>query len=95
MTDPVFLRPAAWVYWNAVDSELVLFDTREGRYHALNASASAIWRLLAETGERPSVVATLQQRFPEFADRMADEVDRFIEQALQLGLLVAAEPPSP
>ncbi|MDM4772590.1 PqqD family protein [Solimonas sp. SE-A11] len=89
MTSRVSFRPASWVYWNAAGSELVLFDTRNGSYHALNASGSAIWELIGEWGEPAQVVAALQIRFPESGGQLAIEVEQFIARALELGLLVS------
>lgn len=82
------LAAAPWVYWNAVDGDLVLFDTRSGSYHALNASASQIWRLIAERGELAAVADELAALFPDDMPNIATELQSFVAEALRLGLLV-------
>jgi Coenzyme PQQ synthesis protein D (PqqD) len=69
--------------------QLVLFDSRNASYHALNQSASAIWRQLGASGDLATVTAAIAADYG-LADGEADEaVQAFVGGALAKGLLVA------
>jgi hypothetical protein len=81
------IRIAPSVAWNNIDGELAVFDPRDGRYHALNGSAAAIWREIAEQQPLPAIVARLAERHKAPPDRVAADVSAFVEAALGKGLL--------
>lgn len=83
------IRIAPWVSWVDEAASLVLFDSRNASYHALNQSASAIWRQLGASGDLATVTAAIAADYG-LADGEADEaVQAFVGGALAKGLLVA------
>ncbi len=84
LSDDQRFAPAADVSWTDAGDELVIFDRGRGTYHALNASASAIWRALGEGRSAGDVVALLNDRFG--ADVSVDVAD-FLATALAAGLI--------
>lgn len=76
--------PAVTVSWTDAGDELVIFDRGRGTYHALNASASAIWRALGDGRSADDVAALLNARFA--ADTSGD-VAAFLATALAAGLI--------
>lgn len=81
------------IYWNRdlhPDEPVVLFDERTSQYHALNDSASRIWRALAQRQCPGDVVRELAAAHPDDSDRIADDVDAFLRHARELGLITAA-----
>lgn len=74
-----------------MEGELVLFDTRDGSYHALNATASSIWRGIAR-GQLPAQIACeCAAQFSVDGEQAEAEVLRFTANALVLGLLALEE----
>lgn len=75
------------VSWQNVPGELALFDLRDGRYHALNGTAAAIWRAIA-AGQAPAdIVAGLHARHDAPEGEIEQAVDDFIAEARDKGLL--------
>jgi PqqD family protein of HPr-rel-A system len=79
--------PAPTVHWTDAGGELVIFDRVRGSYHALNASASAIWRALGDGGSADVVVDRLAERFDADRDAIAAHVASFLASALAGGLI--------
>lgn len=79
---------SAHVAWRNVDGELVLFDRRDGSYHALNQTGSAIWRDVAEGTAMEIVVDVLARRFGTSAEVIAADVISFIAAAVAKGFLL-------
>ena len=73
--------------WNDLDGELALFDPRDGRYHALNSPAAAIWRGIADGLSPAMIVARLADLYAAPPDHIAADVAAFIDQALAKGLI--------
>ena len=73
--------------WTDAGGELVLFDRARGSYHALNDSASAIWRALADGGYPDAIVGLVAERFQGDRDAIADDVAAFLASALAGGLI--------
>jgi len=71
-----------------VAGELALFDDRDGRYHALNGSAAAIWRAIADGLDGPAIVDALIANYDAPRETIAQAVQTFVETALARGLLV-------
>ncbi|MFA5963004.1 MAG: PqqD family protein [Sphingomonas sp.] len=75
------------VSWQNVPGELALFDTRDGRYHALNGTAADIWRAIAAGRDVTAIVADLRARHDVPAGEIEQAVDGFIAAAREKGLL--------
>jgi hypothetical protein len=84
LSDDRRFAPAPDVSWTDAGDELVIFDRGRGTYHALNASASAIWRALGDGRSAGDVAARLTDRFG--ADVSGDVAD-FLATALAAGLI--------
>ncbi|MEO8259989.1 MAG: PqqD family protein [Acidobacteriota bacterium] len=76
--------PADTASWTDAGGELVIFNRGRGTYHALNGSASAIWRVLGDGRSASQVVTVLNERF---AADLAGDVAAFLSSALAAGLI--------
>jgi hypothetical protein len=84
------IRPAPDLTWPPVSGEMALYDARDGRYHVLNSSAAAIWAAIAAETPIEQVAADLADAHCVPIEAMRADVDAFVANALQLGLLVDA-----
>ncbi len=82
------IRVAPWVSWVPDADNLVLFDGRDGTYHALNDSASHIWRLLDAGMDREQAAARLVADYGLPPAEAADAVGQVLDGALAKGLIV-------
>jgi len=72
-----------------IDGEVLLYSPKATRSIYLNSSASLIWRLCTGEFSTQEIIDSLQERFPEQADTIAEDVvatlDQFVEsQAIEL-----------
>ncbi|MGV3455813.1 PqqD family protein [Sphingomonas sp.] len=84
------IRPAPELSWPPVAGELAIYDARDGQYHVLNPSAAAIWTAIAAETPVAQIAADLAARHGIAVDAIRVDVDAFITDALQLGLLIDA-----
>jgi len=84
------IRPAPSLTWPPVAGEMALYDARDGCYHVLNSSAAAIWTAIAAETPVERVATDLAIAHGVPIEAMRTDVDAFIAEALQLGLLVDA-----
>lgn len=80
---------APQIVWRDVEGELVLFDERSGGYHTLNASASFVWRRIAQGCTVEAIIGEASVSCPERAESIAGDVRTFVSAATELGLLEA------
>ena len=85
----MFLSIPEYVVWQNVEGELVLFDSRDGSYHALNGTAATIWRRVAEGMTTGTICETLAATHDAPRPTIEREVDAFVEAALAKALLQA------
>lgn len=78
------------IVWQDVPGELALFDAHAGTYHALNASAAAIWRALAAGLSEAEATRMLAEHHMTSRHEMAEAVAAFVRDAKALGLVEAA-----
>jgi hypothetical protein len=81
------------VAWRRVDQDLVLFDGRDGSYHALNSVASAIWRAVDEGLGGEAITEALALRYDAPAAEIAEELRDFLAIAVDRGFLTVREEP--
>ena len=62
----------------------MIFDRTHGTYHALNGSASAVWRALGDGRSATALVELLNERF---AVDVSADVTAFLTTALAAGLI--------
>ena len=79
---------ASHISWHSVEGELALFDTRDGSYHALNASAAEIWRGIANRVPLDALTDALAAAHRAPREAIAQDIGAFVEAALAKGLLV-------
>src|SRR5262245_14669482 len=84
------IRVPPHVTWNDVDADLVVFNQRDGTYHALDRVASEVWRAVAREPRLAVVVADLRARYPDAAQALAPDVCEFVGHAVRFGLLVVS-----
>jgi hypothetical protein len=83
----LFLSIPEYIVWQNVEGELVLFDSRDGSYHALNGTAATIWRRVAEGMTTVQICDTLATAYNAPRPTIEREVDAFVEAALAKTLL--------
>ena len=81
------LKIAPYIAWNNVGGELALFDSRDGAYHALNASGAAIWREVAAGLDEAGIVRALAADHNAPAAEIEQDVRAFLDLARAKGLL--------
>jgi hypothetical protein len=74
--------------WKNVVGDLVLFDERDGAYHALNSIGASIWRRVAGGQPVAAIIDDLSCEFDVAREIVTGDVTEFIDQAIQKGLLV-------
>ncbi len=90
MRPRAMIRPVPELSWPPVTGELAIYDARDGQYHVLNPSAAAIWSAIAAQTPVAQIAADLAARHGIAVDAMQADVDAFVADALQRGLLVDA-----
>lgn len=69
--------------------EPVLFDSRDGSYHALNASAAQIWLELSNGLQPEDIAEVIGSRHGINPALVAPDIAEFVERACRMNLLVA------
>jgi hypothetical protein len=70
-----------------VDGELIIYDPRSQRVHALNPTAAVIWMACADGQDRSVAVDLLCERFGEDRASIERDVAATVEMFLTEGLL--------
>jgi len=76
-----------------LDGEVCLFHPDTAQYLNLNATASAIWRLLEQPLSRDGLVASLLASHEVEEAHCRQETETFLAQALAISMLLEAEAP--
>jgi hypothetical protein len=77
----------AGVAWKEVDGEVVALDEQGAVYLAANAAGAVIWRALADGTTHAALVAGLVDEFGVATDRASADVDAFLADLRERGLL--------
>lgn len=86
MTEQLKLRGEG-LSWREVDDEIVGVDVRESTYVSANPSGKLLWKALAAGTTRQELVARLVETFEIDAERAGADVDAFVGQLREQGLL--------
>jgi hypothetical protein len=80
-----------------LDDQTVIVDPRRREVHVLNGVGSAIWDLLSETKNVIDLVAALEHdgRFDADFDTIAADVQAFLSDLIDKGLVTVDRPPAP
>ena len=76
--------------WPPVDGEVAIYDSRDGRYHVLNNSAAQIWHRIAAGLGAAEIASELAAEHRATVESVRQDVDLFIAEGLELGLLINA-----
>ena len=71
-----------------LDGEICLFHPATAEYLNLNATASAIWRLLAQPQGAEQLLNALLERYAVDPASCRQETQAFLQQALERGMLL-------
>lgn len=86
----------AEIIFDDVDGVLTLCDTRTSEFFMLNEVGSMIWRVCDEEKEVGEIVERIREAYPEESpEALLREVDEFVVELAEAGLLVAKEDRSP
>ena len=70
-----------------LDDEIVLYDTKRGRIHFLNETASQVWGLCDGTRGHDEVVVQMLERFEVPRERMGRDLEELLETLSQQELI--------
>ncbi len=84
------IKIAPQLSWPPVEGELAIYDSRDGKYHVLNDSAARIWCRIAAGLGAAEIAAELAACYPSAVESVRRDVDLFIADGLELGLLINA-----
>jgi orotate phosphoribosyltransferase-like protein len=73
--------------WREIDDEVVALDVETATYLSANASGRLLWRSLSAGATREELVSCLVDEFEIDTERAAADVDAFIGELSQRGLL--------
>lgn len=72
----------------AIDDEIVVMNLDDGSFFSLTGTARTIWRLIDGTRSRTALVKALAEEFSTSDTAIATDVDAFLAQLDEAGLLV-------
>jgi hypothetical protein len=90
---PVRSEQASWSI--GADKTITVKDTTSGWFFPLNNTATLIWDMLDGTSDVPAIAAALCAQFEVDEDAARTDVEEFIEQARDLGLITERSVPLP
>ncbi|MFD0886609.1 lasso peptide biosynthesis PqqD family chaperone [Streptosporangium algeriense] len=81
-------RLPAHVTFTETDTGAVLLDNRRGRYWQTNDTAAIVLKCLVAEEDLESAVAALRERYPDAAERAADDVRRMVDKLAAAKLVI-------
>lgn len=70
-----------------IDEEIVVMRLDNGEFFSLAGTAAAAWRLIDGTRDRDELVAALSQQFEGAEADIASDIDGFLAELREMGLL--------
>jgi hypothetical protein len=89
---PVLQLDVDSVDFRYVEGEVVALASRTDEYLSITGSGVALWRLLEAGTDRPAMVTALTQTYDVDAQRAGTDVDTFLADLEQRGLLRPVTP---
>jgi hypothetical protein len=83
--------PSDDVRLRVVEGEAVLLDLASEEIFRLNRTGTRIWLLLVEHHDSRMVLDKLSQEFDRSREELRDDLDEFLEQLLEAGLITPGE----
>jgi hypothetical protein len=77
------------VQWKELDDEIVVLDSKEGTYLAINGSGAVLWPALAAGATREELVKSLVDTYRIDEQVAARDADAFVASLEARGLLAA------
>lgn len=74
----------------AIDDEIVVMSLDSGDFFSLTGTARTIWQLIDGTRNRAGLLVALASHYGCAEAEIADDVDAFVTQLSQAGLIGAA-----
>lgn len=71
----------------AIDDEVVVMSLNSGDFFSLTGTARTIWQLIDGTRNRDQLLEVLTDRYSGETESFAEDVDQFLLQLLEAGLL--------
>jgi hypothetical protein len=84
------IKIAPQLSWPPVDGEVAVYDSRDGKHHVFNSSAARIWHRIAEGLGAVEIASELAAEHRAPVESVRRDVDLFIAEGLELGLLINA-----
>jgi hypothetical protein len=84
------LRLRSGLTWREIDGELVAVDAVKSTYLSANVAGSFLWKALAEGTNKEALTDRLVERYGIDRDAAAADVDRFVDELREQGLLEGA-----
>lgn len=75
--------------WREIDDEIVVLDTRDAVYLSVQGSGALVWRLLAESTTKDSLIEALVEKYGVDSTRATADVDAFLGTLNDRGLLAS------
>lgn len=75
--------------WREIDDEIVVLDTRDAVYLSVQGSGALVWRLLAESATKDSLIEALVKKYGIDSTRATADVDAFLATLNDRGLLAS------
>jgi hypothetical protein len=82
-----FPRRVPHVQERLVDGELILYDPKLQKVHALNATAAFVWQACDGEHAATEIAAALVERYPKSREEIERDVPEIVERFLDEGLL--------
>src|SRR4051812_38946742 len=88
VTDPAPLSKCSDMFTEAdIDEEIVVMRLDNGEFFSLSGTSAAIWRLIDGKRDRAALLAMLVEEFEDDRVAIAADVDEFLTQLREAGLL--------
>ena len=88
---PVLKLRDEGIAWKEVDGEILLLDVATSTYLSVNQSAALLWQQLHAGTTREELVRALAETYELDDQTAADDVDAFLADCRDRGLLVDAD----
>ena len=75
------------VVGEVIDGEAVIMDLASGYYFSSLGVGAAIWHCIELGCKKEIIASALSQRFPDAAPEIATDIDQFMDQLQQHGLI--------
>lgn len=88
---PALLRRVDGLLTAAVNDELLMMDTTQGKYFSLKGVGARIWELLAAPISVDALVTALTDEYEVEADTARQQAETFVTALRQRGLVISTD----